>query len=407
MTPRKSGLTMIGIIVGAIVIAQVMVSLRPEPPRRPAEPEAPFVSTNPIEVGSGPIHVFGSGTVRPRSEIDLSSEVGGKIVAVSPNLQSGGHVSAGEVLVHIDPADYENRVQQAQADVALQRVALLQSQEEATIAIAEYEQFREREALRGNTTPPPSALVLREPQLLAARAGLARAEAQLRDAELALSRTRVASPFDGRVRQETADVGRFVTPGQSLARIYASDVVEVVVPVSDNDAALIPNLWSLQAGDDDRSIPVTVTTEYGPRSYSWDGYIDRAETALDEQSRTIHLVVRVPNPFRPGHPVDGAPETTAAPPLLVGQFARVRIEGLELEEYFIVPRRALRPDNEVWVVNRDARVRIVAVNVLQASDGAIYLTGNFREGDSAIVGGITIATNGMAVRVSDGQGAGR
>ena len=323
-------------------------------------------------------------------------------MAVSANLQSGGHVSAGEVLVLIDPADYENRVQQAEADVATQRVALLQAEEEVQIARTEYEQFRARESRRGNGAAPPSPLVLREPQLQAARAALARAEAQLRDAELVLSRTEVTSPFDGRVRNEVADVGRIVAPGQSLGQIYASDAVEVVVPVSDDDAFLIPNLWSLQAGDDDRSIPATVTIEYGARSFFWEGYVDRAETALDEQSRTIDVVVRVPDPFSPGQAIEGDSETGAAPPLLVGQFVQIAIDGLELADYFILPRRALRPGDEVWTIAADGRAQIVAVEVLQETDEQLYVLGDLIEGQLVIVAGITVATNGMEVRVDDG-----
>ncbi len=401
MTNRRRLLTIAGIMIGAIVVARVMIMLRPEPPRRPPEPESPIVSVETVVAGSGPILVFGSGTVRPHWEIDVAPEVGGKIVAVSPNLQSGGHVSAGEVLVRIDPADYENRVQQAEADVAAQRVGLLQAEEEANIARAEYEQFRARESRRGNGAAPPSPLVLREPQLQAARAALARAEAQLRDAELVLSRTVVTSPFDGRVRIEVADVGRIVAPGQSLGQIYASDAVEVVVPVSDDDAALIPNLWSLQAGDDDRSIPATVAIEYGGRRFFWEGYVDRAETALDEQSRTIDVVVRVPDPFGQGQAVEGESEAGAAPPLLVGQFAQVAIDGLELAEYFILPRRALRLGDEVWAIAADGRVQIVAVDVLQETDEQIFVIGDFTDGQLVIVAGITVATNGMEVRVND------
>ena len=402
MTNRRSLLTIVGIIIGTIGVAGLMIWLRPEPPRRPAEPDSPIVSVETVVAGSGPILVFGGGTVRPRWEIDIAPEVGGKIVAVSANLQSGGHVSAGEVLVLIDPADYENRVQQAEADVATQRVLLLQAEEEAQIAQTEYEQFRARESRRGNGAAPPSPLVLREPQLQAARAALARAEAQLRDAELVLSRTEVTSPFDGRVRNEVADVGRVVAPGQSLGQIYASDAVEVVVSLSDDDAFLIPNLWSLQAGDDDRSIAATVTVEYGPRRFFWEGYVDRAETALDEQSRTIDVVVRVPDPFGQGQAVEGDSETGAAPPLLVGQFAQVAIDGLELAEYFILPRRALRPGDEVWVIAADGRAQIVAVDVLQETDVQLYVIGDFTDGQLVIVAGITVATNGMEVRVDEG-----
>jgi len=404
MTSHRRLLTIAGIMIGAILVARVMIMLRPEPPRRPPEPEAPIVSVETVMAGSGPILVFGGGTVRPHWEIDIAPEVGGKIVAASPNLQSGGHVSAGEVLVRIDPADYENRVQQAEADVATQRVALLQAEEEAQIARTEYDQFRARESRRGNGAAPPSPLVLREPQLQAARAALARAEAQLRDAELVLSRTAVTSPFDGRVRSEVADLGRLVTAGQSLGQIYASDAVEVVVPVSDDDAFLIPNLWSLQAGDDDRSIPATVTIEYGARRFFWEGYVDRAETVLDEQSRTIDVVVRVPDPFSQGRAVEGDSKTGAEPPLLIGQFARVAIDGVELEEYFILPRRALRPGDEVWAIATDGRTQIVAVDVLQETDEQIYVVGDFTDGQLVIVAGITVATNGMEVRVNDAGG---
>ena len=402
MTNRRRLFTIAGIMIGAFGVAWVMIMLRPEPPRRPTEPESPIVFVETVVAGSGPIPVFGSGTVRPRWEIDVAPEVGGKIVAVSPNLQSGGQVSAGEVLVRIDPADYENRVQQAEADVAAQRVALLQAEEEAIIARAEYEQFRARESRRGNGAEPPSPLVLREPQLQAARAALVRAEAQLRDAELALSRTEVTSPFDGRVRNEVADVGRIVAPGQSLGQIYASDAMEVVVPVSDDDAYLIPNLWSLQAGDDDRSIPAAVTIEYGARRFLWEGYVDRAETALDEQSRTIDVVIRVPDPFSEGQAVEGDSETGAAPPLLVGQFAQVAIDGLELAEYFILPRRALRRGNEVWTIAADGRAQIVPVDVLQETDEQLYVLGDLTDGQLVIVAGINVATNGMVVRVNDG-----
>jgi RND family efflux transporter MFP subunit len=362
------------------------------------------VSVETVVAGSGPILVFGSGTVRPRWEIDIAPEVTGRIVSVSRNLQSGGHVSAGEVLVRIDPRDYENRVQQAEADVATQRVQLLQAEEEAQIARTEYEQFRARELRRGNSATPPSPLVLRVPQLQAARAALARAEAQLRDAEVVLSRTELTSPFDGRVRNESADLGRMVTPGQSLGQIYASDAVEVVVPVSDDDAFLIPNLWSLQAGDDDRAIPATVTVEFGSRRFFWEGYVDRAETALDEQSRTIDVVVRVPDPFGQGQAVEGNSGTSAVPPLLIGQFAQVAIDGLELEEYFILPRRALRSGDEVWAIARDGRTQIVAVAVLQETDEQVYVVGDFTDGQLVIVAGINFVTNGMEVRVNDGAG---
>ncbi|MEB3323520.1 MAG: efflux RND transporter periplasmic adaptor subunit, partial [Synechococcaceae cyanobacterium] len=298
----------------------------------------------------------------------------------------------------LDDADFRNAVQQARALVAQDSVALLQAEEEARIAREEYEQFRGR----AGATTEASPLVLREPQLQAARAALARAQAQLADAELALSRTRLRAPFDGVVRSETVDPGAFATVGQGLARIFASDAAEVVVPLTDADAALIPGIWSLTPGSTTPTIPARVSVEYRGRRYSWEGRVDRVRTALDEQSRTIDVVVRVENPFRPGTPASGEPESSAgAPPLLVGQFTEVEILGRE-GPYHVVPRRALRPGNEVWAVE-DSLVRVVPVEVLQQLQDSVFVLGDFRPGEAAIIAGIGLATNGMRVRPSGGS----
>ncbi len=115
------------------------------------------------------------------------------------------------------------------------------------------------------------------------------------------------------------------------------------------------------------------------------------------------MVVRVPDPFSQGQAVEreGDSETGAAPPLLVGQFAQVAIDGLELAEYFILPRRALRLDDEVWAIAAGPQVQIVAVAVLQETDEQIFVIGDFTDGQLVIVAGVTVATNGMEVRVND------
>ncbi len=398
MTRRRSALIALAILGGAIAIAFLMISLRPDPPVRPPPSNVPFVNTGVAEAAEGAIPVHGAGTVRPRAEIDVAAQVGGQVTWVAPAFQGGGRVSAGDILFRIEDADYRNRVQQARANVAAQQVALLQAEEEARVARDEYERLQRRTGGAGGAANP---LTLREPQLDAARAALARDSAALADAELALSRTEVTAPFNGAVRYETVDQGQFVAPGQSVGRLYAADAVEVVVPLSDADAALIPDLWRLVAGDGNRRVRATVQASYGDGRYTWSGYVDRAEAALDEQTRTIDVVVRVPSPFRGGTPVDGEGGGSAGPPLLVGQFVDVRIDGVAPERYFAVPRAALRTDNEIWAVRANA-VTIVPVQVLQRIDDMVYVTGALEDGQMVVVGGIQIATEGMQVRTGGG-----
>lgn len=400
----RSWLLPTGILLGAVAIAAILIGLRPDPPLRPAPSRLPFVTTAQAEALDGAIPVFGAGTVRPRAEIDVAAEVNGKVAWVDPAFQSGGRVAAGQVLFRIDDADYQNRVQQASANVAAQQVALLQAEEEARIARAEYEGFQRRRS-GDSGSGEASPLTLRVPQLEAARAALARDSAVLADAELALSRTEVAAPFSGIVRFETVDPGQFVGPGQSVGRLYADDAVEVVVPLSDSDAALIAGLWDLAAGDGDRSVQATVSAGYGDNVYTWTGYVDRAEAALDEQTRTIDVVVRIPRPMAGGTPAgaDGESNGRAAPPLLVGQFVEVTIDGASPERYFAIPRAALRTGNEVWALRGGNMVTIVPVRVLQRSDDLVYVIGGLEDDQAVVVSGLQLATEGMAVQTGAGS----
>jgi RND family efflux transporter MFP subunit len=359
-----------------------------------------------VEDVVGPLRVHGSGTVRPKAEIDLAPQVGGRVAYVSPSLVSGGRVAAGELLVRIEDADYENAVLQARAQVAQDSVSVLEALEEARIAEAEYQQFLRRQrrmaspgsAVGGDeeAQPPASPLTLRRPQVQAAQASLARSEAQLADAALALSRTDLRAPFDGVVRSESVDVGAFANPGQALARLLSTEEVEVKIPLSDEDASLLPDLWTAGSTEGPQ-LPATVHADFGQGRYRWQGYVHRVEAALDEETRTIDVVVRVPSPFRSGEAETGsADEDTNGPPLLIGQFVDVKIDGKE-GRYHVVPRRAVQPGNEIWIVE-DGAVRIVAVRVLQRSEGRAFVAGELEAGQRVVIEGIDLATDGMAVQ---------
>ena len=394
MSRGKSLLVAGAILLISVIIAYLMIWLKTEPEIRPLTSRAPFAITAPAVVGTGAIPVYGAGTVRPVAEIDVAAEINGKVIWVDPAFQSGGRVRKGQILFRIDDADYRNRVQQARANVAAQHVALLRAREEAQIARAEYAQFR-----RGQTDiAEANPLALWEPQIEAARAAVTRDSAVLADAELALARTKVRAPFRGVVQAESIDMGQFVLAGQSVGRLYATDAVEVVVPLSDANAILIPGLWELKAGDGDRRVQARVIAEYGDGSYAWEGYVDRAEASLDEQTRTIDVIVRVPNPFASGTRVEAA-GVDPGPPLLVGKFVKVQIEGIVPDRYFILRRSALRPGNEVWAVRDDTRLTIVPVRVLQRSDDQVFVTGTLKAGQAVVIGGIQVATEGMEVRI--------
>lgn len=382
------------IVVGCVVIAAILIAQSPETARQDVPSRAPFVTTDSVMGGEGPIPIYGGGTVRPYAEVNVTAEISGRIVWVNSTFQSGGLVSSGEILFRIDDADYLGRVDRARANVVAQEVELMRVTAESSIAKTQFENWKNE----GNTGQP-SPLALWEPQITAAQAALNRDQAELAEAELHLSRVVIYSPFTAAVLSESVTVGQFVAAGQSVGRLYSIDTVEVVVPLPDESAALIPGLWGLRPNTQNRRVSTRVIAKYGEQHYSWAGYVDRAEAALKKQTRTIEVVIRVPNPFTAGLALntENFTQSNSTPPLLIGKFVNVEIDGMIPDQYFRVRRSALKPDSEVWVVRNDVLNR-VPVQVLQRSEDEVFLTGPLERGQQVVVSGIQAAIDGMAVR---------
>lgn len=328
---RRSLATAIGIVFLGLLSVLVLVATRPKPARARPDRPAPRVSVSPLEARSGVIAVEGSGTIRPRAEISLSPQVGGLVVQLSPALRSRGSFRLGDVLLVVEPDSYENAVAIARAEVAQRRVDIALAEQEQIVA---REEFRLLRARQGNAsaadTSLSTALALRVPQMEAARAALARAEAQLADAQLNLDRTILRAPFNGRVRSESVDVGQNVSPGQSIAQLFETDEVEMVVSLSASEAVLVEGLWEKRAGEDGIRIPARVRSDFGGQRHEWERYIDRVEGVLDPSTRTVNAVVRVPEPFA----------AADRPPLLIGSYARALIDAQQVDGYFALPRPA-------------------------------------------------------------------
>ncbi|MWV28625.1 efflux RND transporter periplasmic adaptor subunit [Aurantiacibacter rhizosphaerae] len=420
------------LLIGAVAIAALLIVLRPEPEEQDEVVPVPLVQTQPYEVSTGAIDIDGSGTVQPREEVTLGAEVAGRLVYVNPAFQEGSRVPRGAVLFRIDPADYNNRVRSAQADIAAQDVAVLQAREEMAIAEAELQRFAQRQSTRealnrsidsndyaARILPPeglgdgrsrqggadaaePNILATREPQLRSARAARERAQAQLADARLALSRTVVRAPFAGIVRSEDASVGRLVQPGQSLGSMVASSPYEVRISLTEAEAKLVPALFA--AGG--TRVAAKVMLDFGDTTWSWNAYVDRVDPILDPETRTINVFLRVPDPVRGGVPVvEGEQgDIGASPPLLLGSFVSAAISGGSEQAFARIPLNALRPDNVIWVL-RGGKLAIIPVEVLQRTDDFAYVTGD-KLGDKGFIVTSPLRTpvDGMPLR-TESEGA--
>ena len=394
LSPLLKGVTIIGVGVLGFVL---LIVFRPQPAAQTPPRRVPLVVTAPADVRSGNLTIRGSGTVRPKSQIVMSSQVAGRVEWTSPAFASGGRFEKGDLLLRIEEADYVNRVDAASAAVAQRQVEVLQWEEEQALAREEYQRLVAREGMDAPDSASLSSLIFREPQLQAAQAGLRSAEAQLADARLALGRTRLVAPFDGIVRSKSVDVGQYVAPGQNLGSLYDTDEVEIVVPLTDTEASLVEGLWDAGAGDEATRIPATVRATFGGREYEWPAYVDRAEGALNEETRAVDVVVRVPDPFM-------SDDAGRRPPLLLGTYASVDIQGVAREAYAVLPRMALRDGDAVYVVENDTLLVVRPALVLQEIGGDVFVSADIAAGEPVVVSPMSIVTDSMVVQVANGGG---
>ncbi|RME95278.1 MAG: efflux RND transporter periplasmic adaptor subunit, partial [Verrucomicrobia bacterium] len=298
-----------GILAVGALLTGLMIKFRRPPEVTPPEVSLPLVRVAPLAPTNHQFVVRSQGTVAPRTEIDLVAEVAGRVLRVAPSFRTGGFFEAGELLVQIDPTDYELAVTRARATLAQARTALDREEAEARVAREEWERWGQGE---------PSPLLLREPQLAQARAAVESAKAGLSIAERDLERCRITAPFAGRVRAQRADVGQFVNRGQVVGRIYAVDYAEVRLPLPLEDLAYVELPVAYEREETpDQGPAVTLSARLGGRTWEWQGRIVRTEGEIDARTRMLHAVARVDHPYgRSGE----------RPPLAVGLFVQAAIE---------------------------------------------------------------------------------
>jgi len=371
----KGLLPLLVLIVGAAAAAFI-ISAREAPTRVERPALGPLVEVMPAQLRDVAVVVNGHGEVVARVAVDVVPQVTGQVVKVHRSLVAGGFFRANEVLVVIDPRDYELALERAQAAVARAQVSLQREQAEAVVAREEWDELHPREEAPG--------LVVREPQIRQAEAELAAANADLSVARLNLERTRVSLPFDGVVVSESVDVGQFVGSANRLARVYGTDVVDIRVPLDSRELAWF-DVPSRKGGEGPRA---EVSVDFGGVRSMWEGRVTRMEAQVDQTSRMVHVVIEIEDPYdsSEGHPA-----------LLPGTFVDVRIFGRTLNEVIAVPRYAVREGGQVWVM-REGSLEIRDVHVLRSDRRLSLVSSGLVPGDLVIVSSLDAVTNGMAVR---------
>ena len=374
---------------GALLIAVIIKLNPPEAPQRPAF-SGPMmtVETRVVAENDYPILLESYGTVQPRTRSMLVAQVGGQIVSVNENVRNGGFFEEGDVLANIDARDYE-------ADGRIAGAFLMDAQQTLAEAEARTNQAREDWARLGNTGDAPD-LVLRIPQLEAAKARIISAESTLRKAELDLERTHIVAPFAGRILRKLADLGQVVSPNTQLAEIYATDVVEIRLPLRNRDLPFIDLPESYRFGNVSRGVggQVQIHSDLGGEE-SWDATLIRTEGAIDETARQLHVIAQIEDPF--GH--DNEDRT----PIKIGQYVTARLQGKTVPRALVIPNNTIYQGSYVYIVE-DEILRRRNIEIDWQNDADALIGSGLAPGDLLVVTPLGQVSSGIRVTVVSEEG---
>jgi len=377
------------LVAGTAGVSWVIFSTEPEAERSTETREsAMLVEVVEVERGNFSPQIKALGRVRAAREVRLSPRVSGQVVERSPTFNPGGLVAGGEALLAIDPADYENALQQRRSELSRAEADLKIEMGRQRVAEADLELLGE-EVPEGKT-----GLALREPQLATAKAEIAAAEAAVRQAELDLERTRIVAPFEVQVMERTVDVGSQVAPGDELGLLVGQQTYWVVATVP---LSALP--WiSIDDRKDGGGSPAEILDRSAwPAGETRSGRVERLIGTLDENTRLARLLVTVDDPLA------RQPENKGKPALILESIIEAVITGREIENIVRLERAYLREGDTTWVMDDDGKLRIAELEIVFRDNDFAYVKSGLDDGDLVVTTGLTTLSAGAPLRLEGGD----
>ena len=368
------------ILALSAVIFVALVNNQPTLKTTVKEPVPVAVRALDINLAPMQLSVSSEGNVEPSIETKLVAQVAGEVVELSSSLVAGGDFSKGDVLLKLDPRDYEIALARSEA-------ALARAQAEQRYAAEETARIR---SLYGEELASIAQLQSAERLLAVANAALDDASAAVKRASVDLERTVFTAPFNGRVRAENVDIGQFLSKGAMIATLYDTDRLQVRLPLADAQLAYLNPSYVQTGQAGEEPADVMLTADYAGEAQTWSAKLLRTEGDISTKSRFLHVVVEVTETLNRN-----------GVQLPVGLFVDAVITGQTVDNLVSVPRTALRPDNSVMVIDDDNQLHFRDVTVFKLSDSDVLISEGLASGERISISPLQFVVEGMPVTVID------
>jgi multidrug efflux pump subunit AcrA (membrane-fusion protein) len=418
------------VVIGLGALVAIML-VKSRAPLQHAGTEMPSKSVEVITAKRIPFNakVTAYGNVEPTVTLQTLAEVSGKITYMHPDLKQGNSIAAGTVVARIAPEDYEVSLKQTQADLAANKSSLkqLQVEQQTTrrslelarknlkVGEKELERIRsvwDRKLIARSTLDAEEQKVIQLRQQVSELQGqlntyasrkssvesqIVRAEEQVKGQTTTLGRTEITLPFSARIGEVSIEKGQFVNVGTTLFVALDINGVEInaQLPVL-HMRSLVSHLegktFDRPAMGITRDILARLNLSARVKLVGdmpdawWDAKVLRFSESIDPVRRTLGIVVGVDRPYEkviPGR----------RPPLLKGMFTAVELYAPQ-RRAIVIPRKAIH-HGRVYVVNKDKRLQIKAIEIQQQQGDLAVIRSGLQEGEQIIINDLVPVIEGM------------
>lgn len=368
------------ILTFSVVIFIGLINNQPTLKTTVKEPVPVAVRALDVRLAPMQLRVSSEGNVQPSVETKLVAQVAGEVIELSSSLVAGGNFSKGDILLKLDPRDYEIALSRSQA-------TLSRAQAEQRFATEEITRIR---SLYGDELASIAELQSAERLLAVANAASDDAAAAVKRASVDLERTVFTAPFNGRVRAEDVDIGQFLSKGAMIATLYDTDRLQVRLPLADAQLAYLDPSYAQTGISGEEPANVVLTANYAGDMQSWSAKLLRTEGDISTKSRFLHVIVAVTETLN-----------SNGVRLPVGLFVNAVIDGRTVDNLVSIPRSALRPDNSVMVIDDSDKLHFRDVSVFKLSDNDVLISEGLASGERISISPLQFVVEGMPVTVID------
>ena len=344
--------------------------------RRPAEeaakphgaPPAPVVA-EPARQGDLPVTLEGIGSVTPLASVTVRSRVDGQLMQV--HFDEGQMVQAGDLLAEIDPRPFQVQLEQAQGQLARDDALLAN----ANVDLTRYKKLVAEDSIPHQQLDTQAALVRQYQGVVQAD------QAQVDNAQLQLTYSRITAPISGRLGLRLVDAGNMVHATDTGGLVVITQISPIAVVFTIPEDSLQPVLAKVRGGGE---LPVEAYDRANRRLLA-NGTLLTVDNAVDPTTGTVRLKAQFPN-------TDDA--------LFPNQFVNARLQLDVQRGVTLVPTAAVQRGVEgpfVYIVKPDRTAEVRPVTLGENDGDETAIAQGVRPGELVVVDGAETLRAGRAV----------